>query len=193
VLHLDFQGVLLLCSSLIHFIFLNVLLLLLAPCVILVFSAKSLLLRHGGGGVSKRKLTFFVAQKVQFQGSFCIPFWEDLLTWLYLGLALIHSSSHEECNRLTTFSLMDSWNLQKGIQKHQFAWIGASMEACAQKQVHCPSIIHFRHSSVLECSAYRVGTHPSFVGGITSSWSMVCINLQNWLYHLCQKGVSFGL
>jgi hypothetical protein len=38
------------------------------PCVILVFSAKSLLPRHDERGVRERKVPFLVAQKVQFSG-----------------------------------------------------------------------------------------------------------------------------
>jgi hypothetical protein len=42
--------------------------------------------------------------------AFCLPFENNLLTWLHLELALIHSTIHEECIELTTlFSLMISW------------------------------------------------------------------------------------
>jgi hypothetical protein len=84
------------------------------------FSAISLLPRHGGRGVHENSAIFGGTKSAVFVP----PFEKDLLTRLHLELDFSHSTVHEECEKHSTSSLMDSCDVQKGGTKATVQWIG---------------------------------------------------------------------
>jgi hypothetical protein len=65
---------------------------------------KSLLARHDGRGVSKKRAVFGGTKTALFVS----PFEKNLLIRMDSELDFLHSTVHEECKKLITFSLMNS-------------------------------------------------------------------------------------